>query len=92
MLRRNKRGRVPIVILVILVIVLFAFALLSYSLSTVKLIKKIGRGHSNVADFNVNVNNVKFTGVGDPTVEIKDSTGYLRWKKTFLSVRVERIP
>ena len=59
-----KRGSIPVMALTILTIVIFALALISFSITTIKILGKVSDSSSFVTEFAIGKKNVTFLGQG----------------------------
>ncbi len=94
-LRRNKRGSIPVTILVILTIALFAFTLLAFSLTKGQMFNKIGKNIAFIEKFNLKDEGREFLGqpdlLEDAKVNERKTLGIIGTGEFFDEIRVREI-
>ena len=95
----NRKGDIPILLLVILTVLLLGFALLLFTLVSTEFFSVINKGAPQVNDFNLDAGNCEYlkfksnSGCVAQPVEIRAGSGiYLINRKEVTDVSVSHLP
>lgn len=85
----NKRGSIPVTVLVIMTIALFTFALITFSINKERILNKIGNAASLVEELNLKVKAKEYSGQDfkEPIVESSKKYWFFGEPRIEISVR-----
>jgi hypothetical protein len=89
--RMNKRGSIPVTILVILAIALFVFSIFLFSMNAFKAKASMGDSFKRVIEFNVKEKEMSFEGKNDVFPVRQEHKKYFAFGDEILDISVSKI-